>query len=109
MKSLKQSNILISKIDELKTKQANDLSELKAQYKVFQDGISVKNIIEEGVSEFYKTATNNNNLFTTIASILGGFISNKIVVGDSKNVFKKIVGYGVQFTVTKLLSKINNK
>jgi hypothetical protein len=109
MKTLKQTDILDNKIAALKAKRDNEFSELKAQYFVVQNSITVFNLLEQGISEFYKTATNKNNLFTTITSIVGGYLSNKMVVGDSKNTFKKIIGYGVQFAVTKLLSKITNK
>jgi uncharacterized membrane protein YfcA len=47
-------------------------------------------------------------LFTTITSILGGYLSKKMVVGESKNPIKKIFGYSIQFAITKLLSKITN-
>jgi len=109
MKTLKQTDILDNKILALKAKHTNEFLELRAQYFVVQNSITVFNMVEQGVSEFYKTATNKNNLFTIIASVVGGYLSNKMIVGDSKNTFKKIMGYGVQFAVTKLLSKITNK
>ena len=109
MKTLKQTDILDNKILALKAKHSSEFIELKAQYFVVQNSITVFNMVEQGVSEFYKTATNKNNFFTIITSIAGGYLSNKLVVGESKNTFKKIIGYGVQFAVTKILSKITNK
>jgi hypothetical protein len=32
-----------------------------------------------------------------------------MLVGASKNPFKQILGYGVQFAVTQLISKISNQ
>jgi hypothetical protein len=109
MKTLKQTDILEQKIAVLNAKHANEFQELKAQYFVVQKSVTVFSLVEQCVSEFYKTTTNNNNLFTNITSIVGGYLSNKMVVGDSKNTFKKIIGYCVQFAITKLLSKITNK
>ena len=109
MKTLKQTDILDNKIATLKIKRAKEFIELKEQYFTVHNSFTVSNIVNQFVSEFYKTPTNKNNLFTTITSIVGGYLSNKMVVGESKNTFKKIIGYGVQFAVTKLLSKITNK
>jgi hypothetical protein len=65
--------------------------------------------VNQGITEIYKTATNNDNLYTNIASILGGYLTKRLVVGTSKNPFKQILGYGVQFAVTQLISKISNQ
>jgi hypothetical protein len=108
MKTLKQTDILKNKIASLKLQRDFEFIDLKAQYFVVHNSFTINNIVNKGVSEFYKTATNRNNLFTTITSILGGYLSKKNVVGESKNPFKQIFGYSIQFAVTKLLSKITN-
>lgn len=109
MKALKQTDILDNKIAALKMKRANEFVELKEQYFTVHNSFTASNIVNQGISEFYKTATNKDNIFSTITSILGGYLSKRMVVGESKNPFKKILGYGVQFAVTKLISKISNK
>lgn len=109
MKTLKQTDILDIKIAALKTKRDAEFIELKEQYFTVHNSFTVSNIVNQGISEFYKTATNKDNLFSTISSVLGGYLSKRMVVGESKNPFKQILGYGVQFAVTKLISKISNK
>lgn len=109
MKALKQTDILDAKIATLKTKRAKEFMELKEQYFIVHHSFTVSNIVNQGISEFYKTATNKDNLFTTITSLLGGYISKKMLVGESQNPFKQILGYGVQFAVTQLISKISNQ
>ena len=109
MKALKQTDILDNKIAALKIKRANEFVELKEQYFTVHNSFTVSNIVNQGISEFYKTATNKDNLFSTITSVLGGYLSKRMVVGESKNPFKQILGYGVQFALTKLISKISNK
>jgi hypothetical protein len=109
MKTLKQTDILDNKIAALKIKRAKEFIELKQQYFIVHNSFTITNIVQQGVTEFYNTATNKDNLFTTITSLIGGYLTKKMVVGESKNPFKQILGYGVQFAVTKLLSKITNK
>jgi hypothetical protein len=108
MKTIKQTDILKNKIANLKLQRNFEFIDLKAQYFVVQNSFTIQNIVNKGVSEFYKTATNRMHLFTTITSILGGYLSKKMVVGESKNPIKKIFGYSIQFAITKLLSKITN-
>jgi hypothetical protein len=109
MKTLKQTDFLALKISALQSKQTAELLEVKNQILVVQNYVLNFNFLEKGIETFYKTATNKSNIFSTLSSIVVGYISNKMVVGDSKNMFTKILGYGVQFAVTKLLSKTINK
>lgn len=109
MKAPKQTDILDHKIATLKIKRATAFTELKEQYFVVHNSITISNIVNQGISEFYKTATNKDNLYTNIASVLGGYLTKRLVVGASKNPFKQILGYGVQFAVTQLISKISNQ
>jgi hypothetical protein len=109
MKAPKQTDILDHKIATLKIKRATAFTELKEQYFVVHNSITVSNIVNQGITEIYKTATNKDNLYTNIASVLGGYLTKRLVVGGSKNPFKQILGYGVQFAVTQLISKISNQ
>jgi hypothetical protein len=109
MKTLKQTDILDNKIAALKLRRDTEFTELKEQYFVVHHSFTITNIVHHGISEFYNTATNKDNLLSTVTSVLGGYLSKKIVVGDSNNPFKQVLGYGIQFAVTKLLSKFTNK
>ena len=109
MKTLKQTDILDNKIAALKLRRDNEFMELKQQYFVVHHSFTITNIVQQGVTEFYNKATNKDNLLSTVTSVLGGYLSKKIVVGDSNNPFKQVLGYGIQFAVTKLLSKFTNK
>jgi hypothetical protein len=109
MKTLKQTDILDNKIAALKIKRDTEFTELKQQYFIVHNSFTITNIVQQGVSELYNTATNKDNLFSNITSILGGYLSKRMVIGESNNPLKKVLGYGVQFAVTKILSKISNK
>lgn len=109
MKPLKQTDILERKIYTLKIVRENEFNALKAQYFIVHNSFTITNIVHQGVTEFYKTATHKDNLFSTVTSILGGYLSKKMVVGNSTHPLKQILGYGIQIAVTKILSKITNK
>ena len=109
MKTLKQNDILKHKISTLKIQLENEFNDLKAQYFIVHNSFTITNIVHQGVTEFYKTTTHKDNLFSNVTSILGGYLSKKIVVGNSTNLLKQILEYGIQFTMTKLISKITNK
>jgi hypothetical protein len=109
MKTLKQADILDTKITALKLRRDIEFMELKQYYLVVQQSFTIANIVHKGISEFYNTTTNKNNLLSTVTSVLGGYLFKKIVVGDSSNPLKQVLGYGIQFAVTKLLSKFTNK
>jgi translation elongation factor EF-Ts len=72
MKAPKQTDILDHKIATLKIKRATAFTELKEQYFVVHNSITVSNIVNQGITEIYKTAINKDNLYTNIASVLGG-------------------------------------
>ena len=109
MKKLNQNELLDQKIAELTIQQRRELEELKEQFHLVQSSLTSTNIVQEGINGFYQTVTNKENLVSTIVSIVGGYVSKKVVVGSSENPIKKVIGNVLQFLVTAYLSKINHK
>lgn len=105
MKKLNQTAILDQKIAQLTQQHQRELAELKAQFQLVQEGLNPSNIIQEGLSGFYHNITSNPNLISTIMSMMGGYLSKKIVVGNSENPIKKVLGNLLQFAVTGFLTK----
>lgn len=109
MKKLNQNELLDQKIAQLTLQHKRELVELKEQFQVVQNSLSPTNIVQEGLQGFYQTVTNKENLISTLLSIIGGYVSKKVVVGNSDNPIKKVIGNVLQFLVTGYLSKVNNK
>lgn len=109
MKKLNQNELLDQKIAELTIQQRRELEELKEQFHLVQSSLTSTNIVQEGINGFYQTVTNKENLVSTIVSIVGGYVSKKVVVGSSENPIKKVVGNVLQFLVTGYLSKMNHR
>ena len=109
MKKLNQNELLDQKIAELTIQQRRELEELKEQFHLVQSSLTSTNIVQEGLNGFYQTVTNKENLVSTIVSIVGGYVSKKVVVGSSENPIKKVLGNVLQFLVTGYLSKMNHR
>ena len=105
MKTPDPKKLVALKLAHLKAQHQLEFLALNAQYGIVKERLTVYNIVTYGVSEFYKTALTKNLFFTSLFSILGGYVSNQMVVQGSKKIVRKILRYSVQFGVTKFLSK----
>lgn len=109
MKTVNQTDILKRKIALLQLNQEDEKIAIQQQYSLLQNSLTMSAIVEQGVTEFYKNVTHKNKLLPTILSLVGGYLSKKIVVGHSKNLTKNLFGYGVQYITTQLISKMTNQ
>lgn len=109
MKKLNQNDLLDQKIAQLTIQHKQELIDMKNQFQLVQESFSPSNIIQEGLQGFYQTVTNKENLLSTVLSIVGGYVSKKVVIGSSDNPIKKVIGNVLQFVVTSYLAKINSK
>lgn len=109
MKTVNQTEILKHKIALLQLNQEYEKIAIQQQYLLLQNSLTMSTIVEQGVTEFYKNMTHKNKLLPTVLSLVGGYLSKKIVVGHSKKLTKNLLGYGVQFVTTQLISKMTNQ
>lgn len=109
MKTIHQTDILKDKIAHLRLNRDYEKLAIQQQYQLIQKSLTISAIIELGVTEFYKNVTHKNKLLPTILSLVGGYFSKKIIVGHSKNLTKNLLGYGVQYITTQLISKLTNQ
>lgn len=109
MNPTQQSDRLHLKIAALQSQQTRDWNALENQYYTLKERITLGAIVRQGAVDCIKSVTHNDHLFSTLLSLLGGYLSKKMVVGKSKNGSERIVGYAVQFLTTQFLSKITNK
>jgi hypothetical protein len=109
MKKPTQNELLDQKIALLTLQHRQELAEIKEQFNLVKESISPSNIIQEGLQGVYETVTNKNHLLPTVLSIVGGYISKKVIVGSSSNPIKKVLGTVLQFVVTNYLTKVSSK
>jgi hypothetical protein len=109
MKTVNQTDILKDKIALLQLNREVEKIAIQQQYLLLQNSCTISTIVEQGVTGFYKNVTHKNKLLPTFLSLVGGYLSKKIVVGHSKNLIKNLLGFGVQYITTQLISKMTNQ
>lgn len=96
---------LKAKIAELELRQVEEGEIFKEQLDITIKNIKPANILKNIVKEFYSSENLMDEIINTAISVTSGFVTKKIVVGNSKNQVLKLVGLAVQFGMTTLISK----
>ncbi|WP_333696603.1 hypothetical protein [Flavobacterium sp.] len=109
MKRRNQTEILDQRIAQLTLQHKQELIELKEQFNEVQNQLTPSYLVQEGLNGLFKSVNLRENLIHTTLSFLGGFISKKMVIGNSENPLKKTLGNLIQFWVTGFLSKFNSQ
>lgn len=95
-----RSAILLIEIKQLKEGQL-----LKEQFKKTYESLKPVNLIKNTVSELLVAPDLKSDLLNAALSLTAGFLSKKLMVGDSVNPLKKLVGTLLQLGVTSIVSK----
>ena len=106
MASYKDQNTLLDQtIARLEMERDSKFEELKDQMAITFQSVKPVNILK-GTLEDLKHFPEVKSHFTQLAtSLLGGYLSKKLLVGKSPSTFKKILGYLLQYSVTNFISK----
>ncbi|OFX28065.1 MAG: hypothetical protein A2033_05920 [Bacteroidetes bacterium GWA2_31_9] len=81
---------------------------LKDQFHVIYESVRPINIIKNTIKDITSSPILSENLLGSMIGLATGFISKKIVVGSSGNIFKKLLGSVIQFGVTNVVSNHND-
>lgn len=92
-------------IASLENKQKHEFLELKNQLDVTYESLKPINIINKTLVDLRNTPDIKHNLVESLISISGGYLSKKLLLGKSNSVFKKILGYVIQYGITNFISK----
>lgn len=79
--------------------------ELKEQLAMTYESAKPINLLKGAVEDFKHIPDLKSNFMQSIISIAGGYLSKKIVMGKSDSIFKKVLGYGLQYGLTNFISK----
>lgn len=109
MKQPNQTELLDFRIAALKRQQQSELVELKHQFQSVVVSLNPKNLIYQGLNGMCKISSGKEAVLKTAVSLIGGYLSKKIVVGRSDSVFKKTDGNLLQLTITNFLFNLKNK
>jgi hypothetical protein len=78
---------------------------LKEQLLATFESLKPVNIIKSTLSEITSSPYLVENMLSAVVGLVGGFVSKKIAVGTSHNIFRKIMGSALQFGVTNLVAQ----
>jgi hypothetical protein len=89
----------------LEIRQAEEGRMLKEHFSLTVESLKPVNLIRSSIKEMTNSTDLKNNLFETVFSILGGYLSKKIMVSSKSGPFVKIIGAVLQFGVTTVLAQ----
>ena len=98
-------NSLKESIRRVEIRQAEEGKILKNQFRITYESLKPVNLIKSSMKEIASSVEIKNSVFETIASIVTGYLSQKLIVNSKSNVFMKILGIVMQFGITNLISK----
>ncbi|VXC06688.1 conserved hypothetical protein [Flavobacterium sp. 9AF] len=103
MKTITENQILDEKIRLLKLKKENQFEVLKQQFNETLDSLKPVNIVKETIKDFKNSKEIKNSLLETSLGIAGGYLTRKLIVGESAGIFKKLSATVIQFLVTNFI------
>ncbi len=89
----------------LERQQANDEQLLKEQFKITYAALSPANLIKNTFHELVQAPDFKEDILDTAMGIVTGYVSKKIVVGNTQNPIKQIMGIILQLAITSVVSK----
>jgi len=78
---------------------------LKEELSIAFESLKPISLIKNTVSEITSSPYLIQNMLGAITGLVSGYVSKKIAVGTSHNVFRKVMGSVLQFTVTNLVAQ----
>lgn len=110
MKTLTPTKKLDGAIAILELRQTREFQEVKTQFDALIESTKPINIIKNTIEDFSSTPSKSStlNIAKSLTSIATGYVSRRLLLGNSSNIFKKITGYALQYVVTNFISKKTN-
>jgi len=78
---------------------------LKEQLLLTFESLKPISLIKNTLAEITSSPYLVENMFGAITGLVTGYVSKKIAIGTSHNIFRKIMGSALQFSVTNLVAQ----
>jgi len=78
---------------------------LNEQLNVSFESLKPINLFSSALKEVSKTADLRDNILGTAIGLASGFLTKRLIVGTSGNVFRKLIGSFIQLEVTNIVAK----
>ncbi len=105
MKKINRIDDLHQSILLLELKQANEAIILKDQFDETLASLKPINLIKNTFSEITSLPDLKDNIVNASVGLASGYISKKLLFGNTHNPFKEILGSLIQMGVTSIVSK----
>lgn len=79
--------------------------QLKEQLFITRDSLKPVNLIKSALSEVASSPYLIDNILGATMGLASGYISRKLIVGKSGNIFRKLLGTILQFGVTNVVAQ----
>ncbi len=96
---------LETRILELEKIQAQQVLELKRSAVDIVESLTPANIIKSALKNVAQSPDIRTSVINTAIGIGAGFLGNKLIVGKSSNIFKRIIGSTLQFGIANFIRK----
>lgn len=106
MKQQNESELLLANIAILEARQKLELKVMKSQLQVAYASLHPVNVIKNFFQKIgAKQSNSRESLGQSAIGIVSGYVSNKLVAGASKQLYKKSIGSVLQLVVAKSLAQ----
>jgi hypothetical protein len=78
---------------------------LKEQLNIAFESLKPINLLKKTVKDISASPELINSIIGNVAGLASGFLSNKLIVGSSGNLFKKLIGAVVQLGVARVVAR----
>jgi hypothetical protein len=89
----------------LEAKHADNSQQLKEQFHLVVESFKPVNLFKKTVIGLPTSSFMIDNVFVPLVGLASGFLSKKIIVGSSGNVFRKLIGIALQTSVSNLVAQ----
>jgi len=105
MKKKGLSSQLKNSIESLESEQIDKANLLKEQYRTTFKSIKPANILKDTIKEVSSSPFFMNKVLNTAVGLASGYISRKIIVGNSDNKIRKLLGTFFQLGISNVIVK----
>jgi hypothetical protein len=105
MKNPSQSSLIKSEISFLKSRQKVELGLLKVQFQKTTEHLKPINLLKDTLNEVSESPDLKNNLINSAIGLSTGFISKKLIIGNTSNPIKNLFGTIFEYAVANVVAK----
>ena len=105
MNKINQTEALNKTIAALQEKKEIEFSLLKEQFQITYESLKPINLIKSTLANVASSPELKNNVLNNVIGLTTGYISKKVILGNTRNPIKILLGSLFQFAIANVVSK----